>query len=156
MQLQPRVALETGQPAPTLEVTTLDGKKLVVPRDFRGKFLLLDFATMWDIQARNQIPPLNDVYQNFGDDPDPRLAILTLTSASDTAETRKFIEEKGEPWPQAIIGPLANPITSLYGVDDDNVSTVTLIGPDGRIVATGLWSQKIGEAVGKALGGADK
>jgi len=156
MQLQPRVAFEAGQPAPTFEVTTIDGKKLVVPRDFRGKFLLLDFGTMWDIQARNQIPPLNNVYQKFGEDPDPRLAILSLTSAPDTAETRKFIEEKGEPWAQAIIGPLTNPITSLYGIDDENVSTMTLIGPDGKIVATGLWSEKIGEAVGKALGGVDQ
>jgi len=156
MQLQPRVALETGRPAPTFEVTTLDGRNVVVPRDFRGKFLLLDFGTMWDIQARHQIPSLNDVYQKFGEDPDPRLAILTLTSAPDTAETRKFIEEKGEPWAQAIIGSLANPITSLYGIDDDNVSTTTLIGPDGRIVDTELWSQKIGEAVGKALGRVDQ
>ncbi len=156
MQLQPRVALEVGQPAPTFEVTTIDGKKLGVPRDFRGKFLLLDFTTMWDIQARNQMPPLNDVYQKFGEDPDPRLAIVTVTSARDTAETRKFIAEKGEPWPQAIIGPLANPIASVYGIDDDNVSTVTLIGPNGKIVATGLWSQKIGEAVAKALGGVNQ
>ncbi|MGO9464621.1 MAG: carboxypeptidase regulatory-like domain-containing protein [Isosphaeraceae bacterium] len=156
IELQPRVAFEAGQPAPTFDVTTIDGKKLVVPRDFRGKFLLLDFGTMWDIQARHQIPPLNDVYEKFGQGPDPRLAILTLTSAPDTAATREFIAEKGEPWPQAIIGPLSNPITSLYGIDDDNVSTVTLIGPDGRIVAAVLWGQRIGEAVGKALGGADQ
>lgn len=155
VQLQPRVVLQPGQPAPAFEAATVDGKKLNVPGDFWGKSLLLDFGTTWDVQSRHQIPPLNLVYEKFGKDPDPRLAVVSLLSASDTAATRKFIEEKGEPWPQAIVGPLSNPIASLYGIDDENVSTMTLIGPDGRIVATGLWSEKIAEAVAKALGPVD-
>jgi beta-lactamase regulating signal transducer with metallopeptidase domain len=156
LRLQPRVSLRAGQPAPPFDVTTIDGKKLSIPRDFQGKFLMLDFGTMWDVQSRHQIPPLNDVYEKYGKDPDPRLAVLSFISATDTGETRKFIEEKGEPWPQAIIGPLSNPIASLYGIDDENVSTMTLIGPDGKIVATELWSEKIGEAVAKALAGVDQ
>jgi beta-lactamase regulating signal transducer with metallopeptidase domain len=152
LQLQPRVTLEAGRAAPPFEVTTVDGKKLKVPGDFHGKFLLLDFGTTWDVQSRHQIPPLNDVYEKYGKDPDPRLAIVSVISAADNAEARKFIEEKGEPWPQAMIGPLSNDIASLYGIDDENVSTMTFIGPDGRIVAMGLWNEKIGEAVAKAIG----
>jgi hypothetical protein len=156
LQLRPRINLKAGEHAPEFEITTVGGKKLSVPEDFRGKSLLLDFGTTWDVQSRHQIPPLNSVYEKYGKDPDPRLAIVSVISAADTAETRKFIEEKGEPWPQAIIGPLANPIASLYGIDDESVSTMTLIGPDGRIVATELASEKIGEAAAKALGPVDQ
>jgi len=154
LRLQPRVTLKAGEPAPAFEVTTVDGKKLAVPRDFPGKFLLIDFGTMWDIQARHQITLLNAINQKFAKD--PRLAILSLTFATDNAEARKFIEDKGEPWAQSVVGPLSSPIASAYGVEDDNVSTTILIGPDGKIVAKDLWRANLDEAIGEALGRADR
>ena len=51
---------------------------------------------------------------------------------------------------------LSNAIASAYAVDEENVSTATLIGPDGTIVATELWGTKIGEAITKALGQREK
>jgi AhpC/TSA family len=154
LRLTPRVTLKAGEPAPAFKVTTVDGRKLSVPEDFRGKFLLIDFATLWDIAAPHQITLLNEVNQNFGKD--TRFAILSLTMAADNAPTRKSIEDKGELWPQAIVGPLSNPIASAYGVDYENVSTATLIGPDGTIVATELWRDKIRDAIAKALGNGEK
>ena len=149
MRLRPRFALQIGAPAPAFEVTTVDGKRLAVPGDFQGKYLLIDFATLWDSQAGIQIARLNDVYQRFGKD--PRFAILSVTFAADNLTTRKFLDDKGEPWPQAIVGPLANPISLAYAVDDENVPATILIGPDGQIVAKDLWYDKIGEAVAVAL-----
>ena len=125
-----------------------------MPRDFRGKFLLIDFGTLWDIEAPTQIARLNEANQKFGND--PRFAILSLTFEADTAETRKSIADKGEPWTQAIVGPLSNPIASAYDINDENVSTTILIGPDGKIVAKDLWRDKIGKAIGEALGRADQ
>jgi AhpC/TSA family len=150
LRLRPRIALQAGIPAPAFEVTTVEGKRLAVPGDFRGKFLLIDFATLWDSQAGIQITRLNEVNERFGQD--PRLAILSVTFAGDNLETRKFIEAKGEPWPQAIAGPLANPISLAYAIDDENVPATILIGPDGNIVAKDLWYAKIGPAVAAALG----
>ena len=92
--------------------------------------------------------------QKFGKD--PRFAILSLTFEADTAPTRKSIADKGEPWTQAIVGPLSNPIASAYGIDDENVSTAVLIGPDGKIAAKDLWLDKIGKAVSEALGRGDQ
>ena len=154
LRLQPRRTLEVGEPAPAFEVTTVDGKKLAVPGDFRGKFLLIDFGTLWDIEAPTQIARLNEVNQKFGKD--PRFAMLSLTFEADTAETRKSIADKGEPWPQAIVGPLSNPIASAYGIDDENVSTAILIGPDGKIAAKDLWRDKIGKALDEVFGRADR
>ena len=97
---------------------------------------------------------LNEVNQKFGKD--PRFAMLSLTFEPDTAETRKSIADKGEPWTQAIVGPLSNPIASAYGIDDENVSTAILIGPDGKIAATDLWRDKIGKALDEVFGRADR
>jgi beta-lactamase regulating signal transducer with metallopeptidase domain/protocatechuate 3,4-dioxygenase beta subunit len=150
LRLRPRVTLKPGDPAPAFEVTTVDGKRLAVPGDFKGKVLLLDFGTLWDQQSAFQITRLNDVHKRFGDD--LRFAILSLTLAADDAETRNYVADKGEPWPQAIIGHLANPIASAYGVHNENVHASILIGPDGKLIATGLYYDKIGKAVGEALG----
>jgi hypothetical protein len=154
MRLEPRNRLELGAPAPSFEVTTVEGRKLAVPRDFQGKFLLIDFGTLWDIEAPTQIPLLNEVNQKFGKD--PRFAILSLLFEADTAEARRSIADKGEPWTQAIVGPLSNPIASAYDIDDENVSTTILIGPNGKIFAKDLWREKIDKAIGEALGRADR
>ncbi len=45
-------------------------------RGISGKFVLIDFGTLWDIQA-TQIALLNEENQRFGKD--PRFAILSLT-----------------------------------------------------------------------------
>ncbi len=149
LQLQPRLVLKVGEPAPAFEVTTVDGKKLAVPGDFKGKVLLLDFGTMWDMQSRLQVPRLNEVHQKFGKD--PRFTILSLLSAADNTEARKFIEEKGQQWDQAIIGSMSNPISSAYGVDDQKTPAAIVIGPDGKVLAKDLWYRAIGKAVGAAL-----
>ena len=67
-----------------------------------------------------------------------------------------MIADKGEPWTQAIVGPLSNRIASAYGIDDENVSTALLIGPDGKIAVTDLWRVRIGKAISEALGRIDK
>jgi hypothetical protein len=154
LRLQPRPTLEVGEPAPAFEVTTVDGKKLAVPGDFRGKFLLIDFGTLWDMEAPMQIARLNEVNQKFGKA--PSFAMLSLTFEPDTAESRKSIADKGEPWTQAIAGPLSNPIAAAYGIDDENVSTAILIGPDGKIAAKDLWREKIGKALDEVFGRADR
>jgi hypothetical protein len=105
---------------------------------------------LWDVEAPGQLTHLNDVNQKFGKA--GRLVILSLTFAPDTAATRTWIEAKAEPWPQAIVGPLSNAIAQAYDIDDTNVSTSILIGPDGTIAATELWRKKLVDAVAAGLG----
>ena len=157
LRLRPRVKPEAGAIAPAFEVTTVDGRRLAVPGDFRGKFLLLDFGTMGDQQSIFQVGRMAEVARRFAKD--DRLAILSLVADADRAETRAFVVAKKQAWPQAIIGPASSPITDACGVEPGSFPAVgfpaaILIGPDGRIVARDLWNQKIGEAVAAALGGA--
>lgn len=118
-----------GEPAPDFPIKTVDGKTIRLA-DYRGKFLLLDFGAMWDDGCVLVIPNLNAIYQRFGKD--GRLAMLSLVMAADDEKSRAFVAGKGEPWPQAIIGPMSNPISIAYGIDDELPASV-LIGPDGKI-----------------------
>jgi hypothetical protein len=157
IRLHTRTIPIAGEPAPELEVKTVDGKAIIL-KEYRGKYLLLDFGVIWDIQSRFQIARLNDVYKRFGDD--RRFAIVSMVMAPDDARTREFITGKGEPWPQAIIGPMTNPIASAYGIEPHAsfgyLPSAILIGPDGKIIARDLYYNKIGEAIGQALGQADR
>lgn len=149
LRLRPRVTLKVGDAAPAFEVTTVGGEKLVVPDDFKGRTLLLDFGTLWDSQSALQIARMNDVNERFKND--DRFALLSLVCAADGEKAQGWVEGKGQPWPQAVIGPLANPVASAFGIDDGGVPAAVLIGPDGKILATGLYYEKIGAAVGAAL-----
>jgi beta-lactamase regulating signal transducer with metallopeptidase domain/uncharacterized GH25 family protein len=151
-RLKTRSVPKAGEPAPDFEVKTVDGKAITL-KEYRGKYLLLDFGVLWDDQSRFQVARLNDIQKRFGND--PRFAILSLVMAPDDARTRAFIAGKGQRWPQAIIGPLTNPIASAYGIEGHYFPFATiaiLIGPDGKIVARDLSYNKIGEAIGQALG----
>lgn len=152
IRLEARTVPEAGEPAPDFTVTTVDGKPLAL-KDFRGKFLLLDIGVLWEDQCRLQIARVNDIHQRFGKD--ERFAMLSLVMAADNAETRAFVADKGQPWPQAIVGPLSNPIAAAYGVEATNLlginTMAVLIGPDGKLIARNLWYNQIGEAIGRAL-----
>ena len=139
---------------PAVEVTTVDGKKLSIPGEFRGKVLLLDFSTLWDMQSALQIARLNDVNEKHGKN--PRFAMLSLTCAGDNDATRKYISDKGEPWHQAIVGPLSNAISAAFGIDDENVPAVILIGPDGKLIDWHVSNRQLSDTIGAALGRLDK
>lgn len=150
-RLRTQTRPEVGQPAPPFEVTTADGRKLAIPGDFAGKYLLLDFGSLWDDQSRLQIVRMNDVFARFGKD--ERFRLLSLIFAADQPESRAFVAGKAQPWPQAIVGPVANPIADAYGVNEDRpFPAAILIGPDGRIAARDLFYGGIGAVISGTLG----
>jgi RNA polymerase sigma factor (sigma-70 family) len=147
-----RIALKVGDPAPSFKVATVEGKTLSVPGDYEGRVLLLDFGSLWDRGSRSQVVRLNALHAKFGSD--DRFAILSLVLANDDAESREFVSEKGEPWPQAIVGPLDNPIATAYGVEDRDLPAAILIGPDGKVAFRGSLNDpaEVEKAVAEGLG----
>lgn len=137
-----------GQPEPDFQVKTVDGKTVRLA-DYRGKFLLLDFGAMWEDGCVLGIPSLNEIYQRFGKD--GRLAMLSLVMAADDEKSRAFVAAKGEPWPQAIIGPMSNPISIAYGIDDELPAAV-LIDPDGKIYPRKFELKWTIKSIARALG----
>ncbi len=79
--------------------------------------------------------------------------MVSLLFDPDRPESRAFVAEKGQPWPQAIVGAPSNSISDAYDFEADQfgVPLAILVGPDGRIMALDLYYDKIGEAVAKAL-----
>jgi beta-lactamase regulating signal transducer with metallopeptidase domain/uncharacterized GH25 family protein len=153
LKARPSSKLKAGDPCPKFEVTTVDGKKLSIPGDYQGKFFLLDFGTMWDDQSRLQVVRMNEILERFGKN--DRFALVSLLMAADGPESRRFVDEKGQPWPQAIVGPVSNPINEAFWIEVNQFPAAILVGPDGKVVARDLFYQKISEAIAKGLGVAE-
>jgi len=147
--LRPKLkeTLKVGQPVPPFEVETLDGRRLRL-EDFRGKYVLLDFWATWCGPCVAEIPELKELHERFGKD--KRFAVLSLSLDADKEAPRKFVADRGIAWPQGLLGdPVAGGVQDLYHVEA--IPAVFLIGPDGKLVSTGLRGAAIGAAVATAL-----
>jgi len=145
--LTPVVHLKVGDLAPGFTATTVDGRTLRLS-DFRGRYVLLDFWATWCFWCVKEIPNMKATWDDFG--ADKRLAMVSLSLDADPALPARYAKIHDIHWTQGFLGDWSdNKVTPKYGVF--GIPSIFLIGPDGRIVATGLRGPKIKEAVASAL-----
>ena len=145
--LKPSVNLKFGDAAPDFNVETLDGKLLKLS-DFRGKYVLLDFWSMWCGPCVAEMPNLKKTYEEFGQD--KRFVMISLSEDSDREIVKKFVESKDIRWTQVFIGKGSKgTVTVDYGVY--SIPSIFLVGPDGKIMDDGLTGNEIKKAVSAAL-----
>jgi thiol-disulfide isomerase/thioredoxin len=112
-------------------------------KDFRGKFVLLDFWTYGCINCQHIIPDLERLEKEFGEE----LIVIGVHSAKFTGEQsnqriKKAIAKFGIHHP--VVNDADYKVWESYGVNA--WPTVTLIDPDGKVVG-----QKSGEGVYAAV-----
>lgn len=92
--LPPYVA-HRGQSLPTFTGTTLDGKTVRFPEDFRGKPVLLDFMGLWSNDTEEATPALVELRKASG------LAVVGVGIGypDDAPKLAKNAQEKGIDWP---------------------------------------------------------
>ena len=147
VMLKAAVDLKAGDVAPDLSIKTLDGRSLKLS-DFRGKYVLLDFWATWCGPCVGEMPNLKATYDTFGKD--ARLVMISLSLDPDRASPEKFVKDNGIGWTQVFLGEWSKDLITLsYGVFA--IPKIFLIGPDGKVLATGLRGPKIKKAVAAAL-----
>ena len=140
--------LKPGEAAPDFTAKTLDGKDTRLS-DYRGKFVLLEFWATWCGPCVTEAPHLKAVHDAFGRN--ERFVMVSLSLDEDIESPRKFVKEAGLGWVQGFLGAWRKTdIPDEYGVR--GIPGIFLVGPDGKIVATGIRGRNLKIVVAKALG----
>ncbi len=137
--------LEAGDLAPEFALKTLDGKDLTLAQ-FRGRYILLDFWATWCAPCIAEMPNVNAIHKAHG--ADPRFTVVSLSLDDKPAEASAFVKAQEYGWTQGHVGP-DSPVVAAYGATA--IPATFLIGPDGRILATGLRGERLKSAVAKVL-----
>jgi peroxiredoxin len=144
----PRSAVSAGQRAPMFRATTVEGKSINFPADYRGKVVLLDFWATWCPPCRDSIPRVVAAYNQLHEQGFEILGV-SLDHPKKGPELLQFTKDNNMPWAEIYDGQSwKGPIVSQYGVHAIPCP-VLVDGDTGIIIATdvGAFGTRLTRAV---------
>jgi peroxiredoxin len=123
-----------GQKAKEFEATTMDGKRVRFPSDYKGKLVMLDFWATWCRPCMMEVPGLVSAYEKFHSKGFEVLGI-SLDGMGQSDKLRASLEKNGMTWPQVHDGKVWKAdVAQLYGVT--GIPAAWLVdGDTGEILA---------------------
>ncbi len=129
-----------------LKFTSIQGDAIDLSK-MLGKVVLVDFWATWCGPCITELPSLQKTYATYHE---KGFEIIAISLDNDKAPLETFIKENEMPWPQAFDGKgWQTELATQYGIS--SIPATFLIGKDGKIVATDLRGDALGELVGKEL-----
>jgi peroxiredoxin len=142
----------TGIGKPALDFTQKDtlGKPVSL-KDFRGKYVLVDFWASWCVPCRGENPNVVAAYRQFKDKNFTVLGV-SLDRPDGKEKWLKAIHDDHLTWTH--VSDLKfwnNAVAKQY--DINSIPANLLIGPDGKILAKDLHGEELGKKLNELLGG---
>ena len=136
-----------GETAPDFAFTSFTGENVKLS-DLRGRYILLDSWATWCGPCVSAIPAMQRLHETYATD--KRLVILGMNLDEDSARPRQFVENAKLPWTHGSLGRLPdNLVLSQYAVSF--IPTYVLIGPDGKLIHSGVTVEDVTEVVRREL-----
>jgi thiol-disulfide isomerase/thioredoxin len=141
-----------GKVITAFTATTMDGKAINFPSDYKGKVVMLDFWATWCGPCMLEVPNLVKTYNDFHGKGIEILGI-SLDQPNSADKVTKVTGEKGMTWPQVYDGKFWEArIAQLYGIN--SIPSAFLVdGDTGKILAAGdaLRGEQLADTFKKAL-----
>lgn len=134
-----------GQKTPDFAFPDVNGKKWG-PKDFKGKYLIIDFWASWCGPCRQEIPHLKEVYKKYKDQ---GLEILSVSVDAKPADWKKAMAEERMTWPQ-INAVESKPVMASYLFS--GIPYLVVVDKDGKIVEKNVRGESLDKAMKKIFG----
>jgi thiol-disulfide isomerase/thioredoxin len=134
-----------GQKTPDFAYPDVNGKKWG-PKDFKGKYLIIDFWASWCGPCRQEIPHLKEVYKKYKDQ---GLEILSVSVDAKPADWKKAMAEERMAWPQ-INAVESKPVMAAYLFS--GIPYLVVVDKDGKIVEKNVRGESLDKAMKKIFG----
>lgn len=142
LKLQEKSAV--GVIAPDVKGENTEGSEIHL-KDFRGKYVLMDFWDSGCSWCRAETPYLSKTYEDFKD---KDFTILGISTDVQKEVWLNTIKEDGANWDHLILNKKdKNKILSEYNII--GIPVIILVDKDGKILAKGLRGDDIYETVAK-------
>ena len=114
------------------ELTLLDGKKLKLPDDMKGKVVVVDFWASWCGPCRQFAKELKKFYDKYNG---KGVEVIGINIDTDKGDMESYLKEHPDyTWKQSYTGQgWEDPTAQKYGINA--IPSVWVIGKDGNIVS---------------------
>jgi thiol-disulfide isomerase/thioredoxin len=140
---------DVGKPF-TAELVKLDGGKLKLPDDLKGKVVVIDFWATWCGPCLAVLPDMKELYGKYKS---KGVEFVGISLDDDKAALDEFLKTAGIEWLIAYTGKgLKDPTVKAYGINA--IPSVWVVGKDGNVVSDNTHPRgNLRDLLEKALGG---
>lgn len=145
-----RIDLEIGKEMPDFSFVDFNNQQRSL-KEFRGKYLLVDFWGMWCVDCRHEIPFQVESVKRFAS---RKFEILGMDSdeADKLEEVKMFLVKNKMDWTQAKLSSIKSLIETAYRIQE--YPSAILLGPDGKVLVLDqkeLAGEKLYETLDRTL-----
>lgn len=122
-----RYSLKKGSQIPDLAYPNVDNKVIDI-KNFKGKYVLIDFWASWCGPCRKAIPAIKELYETYKDQ---GFDVVSVSIDTNREAWIKAMQEENMPWSQ-VLSPNKNETLKEFMII--GIPTLFLINREGKIV----------------------